>query len=80
MKEYHNVMPSIGEIVQTKGKETQLVQLPTTRKILTRTDKLENLLSHFEIPKYWLRVILLFLIREDETDIQSATTRHLLGE
>ena len=81
----HNSKPSIADIVKNKRKETQLAQVvvPTniksTRNTSTRAEKLENFLSHFEIPKYWLRVIPSFLVRENESDIQSSASKKAFG-
>ena len=42
---------------------------------LTRAEKLENFLNKFHMPKYWVRVIPSFVIRENEMDIESASTK-----
>ena len=67
-----------------KTKSTKKITLPaptektTTEnkeRSLTRSEKLENFLSQFNIPKYWVRVIPSFVIRENEMDIESASTK-----
>ena len=81
-KTNHNSKPTIADIVQKKRKETQLVRVQSTKSTqntLTRAEKLENFLSNFEIPKYWLRVIPSFLVRENESDIESSTNKKAFG-
>ena len=44
-------------------------------KQLTRAEKLEMFLGYFDIPKYWIRVIPSFLVRENETDVRKCSSQ-----
>ena len=44
-------------------------------KQLTRVEKLEMFLGYFDIPKYWIRVILSFLVRENETNVRKCSSQ-----
>ncbi len=60
----------------------QVVVVPSiksTQNTSTRAEKLENFLIHFEIPKYWLRVIPSFLVQENESDIESSASKKAFG-
>ena len=58
-----------------KKNSKQIVAKSVPPKQLTRAEKLEIFLSNMEIPKYWIRVIPSFLIRENEVNIEECTSK-----
>ena len=66
-------------IIKKKSKKTKDKHpknaTKTIPKQLTRAEKLEQFLSNMDIPKYWIRVIPSFLIRENKVNIEESSTK-----
>ena len=54
-------------------KITKKKNLLKGKKQLTRVEKLKMFLGNFDISKYWIRVILLFSVHENETGMEKCT-------
>ena len=58
---------------------TSLVTVSKSTKTLTRAEIFENFIGHFNLPKYWIRVIPSFIVRENESDIKECSTKKSFG-
>ena len=71
---------STSKVTTTNLKaSTSLVTIGNKNKTLGRAEKFENFLGHFNLPKYWLRVIPSFVLRENEPDLKECSTKKSFG-